>query len=280
MTLREALNSATETLRTRADIAEWASRDANLLLQHATQRTRTNILAHPDDTLTSEQQNTYNTLIQKRLQATPIQYLTGKQEFYGRDFLVTPDVLIPRPETELLIDEIKSLVPHNTTAHITDVGTGSGILAITLALELPHAHITAVDISPAALAIAKQNAQQHNVAARITFLHSDLLTSVTTPQDIIVSNPPYIAETERNTLHPQVRDHEPASALFAGVTGNDIYVRLIPQAWDFLQPGGWLLLEIGSRNQALDALLCDWCELRYVKDLQQLPRHIVARKRI
>ncbi|MBS1815131.1 MAG: peptide chain release factor N(5)-glutamine methyltransferase [Acidobacteria bacterium] len=279
MTLREALSSAIHQLRTREDIAEWAARDANLLLQHVTHSTRTQLLAHPERTLTAEQQVTFNTLIKKRLRATPIQHLTGKQEFYGRDFLVTPDVLIPRPETELIMDEVKALAPAKQQLKITDVGTGSGILAITLALELPHAHITALDISPAALFVAKQNAQHHNAAARITFLESDLLASVHEPQDIILSNPPYIGESERNGLHPQVREHEPSLALFAGASGDDIYHRLIPQAHAMLKPGGVLLLELGTQGHRLNPLFADWARIRYAHDLQGIARVLIARRR-
>lgn len=282
MNIREALNSAADQLRTRADIAEWASRDANLLLQHVLGITRAQALAYPERELTAEQAASYSELIEQRLAASPIQHLTGKQEFYGRSFRVSPDVLIPRPETELIIDEVLARIGRDAARKsdhaITDVGTGSGILAVTLACELPNARITALDISPAALAVARANAAQHCVDARITFLESDLLAGITEPQDIIVSNPPYIGRDESDTMHAQVIDHEPALALFAEDHGDAIYQRLIPQAWEKLKPSGTLIMELGTQGQRLNPLFTLWCGLRYARDLQGIERVVVAHK--
>jgi release factor glutamine methyltransferase len=165
---------------------------------------------------------------------------------------------------------------------IADIGTGSGAIAIALAVHLPHAAITALDISADALAIATTNAHKHNVTARIRFLQSDLLSAVDHEPatfDAIVSNPPYIPETDRATLHPQVRDHEPPTALFAGETGLDIYRRLIPQAHTALKPNGLLALEIGHGQQEdITALLANWQEVSFVLDLQRIPRVALARK--
>jgi release factor glutamine methyltransferase len=279
MTIREALQHGNSVLQQRADIAEWASRDSNLLLQHAMNARREDLMAWPERTLPEEQRIAFEALLAERLRAVPIQYLRGVQEFYGREFLVTTDVLIPRPETELLIDEVKKKIEAATSARILDVGTGSGAIAVTLAAELPAAHITAVDISPAALAVARKNAEKHGVADRIRFLESDLLAGVRGEIfDCIVSNPPYIGEEERSTLHAQVREHEPSLALFDGLDGFEIYRRLIPQAWQHLRPGGFLFLEIGARGRALDLLLGTWEEVSYVEDLQSLPRTAIARK--
>lgn len=279
MTIREALQHGNSVLQQREDIAEWASRDSNLLLQHAMNARREDLMAWPERSLTAEQIQTFDALLAQRLQAVPIQYLRGVQEFYGREFLVTPDVLIPRPETELLIDEVKKKIEAATAADILDVGTGSGAIAVTLAAELPSAQITAVDLSPGALAVARKNAEKHGVADRIRFLESDLLAEVQGEIfDCIVANPPYIGEEERAALHPQVREHEPSLALFDGLDGFEVYRRLIPQAWEQLRSGGLLFLEIGARGRSLDLLLETWEEVSYVEDLQGLPRTVVARR--
>ena len=168
-----------------------------------------------------------------------------------------------------------------TPLRIADVGTGSGILAITLSLELPAAEITALDISPAALAVARSNAGALQANPdRLRFLESDLLEAVAhePPFDVIVSNPPYIPLADAATLHPQVRDHEPHLALFGGRDGHDVLRRLIPQAWHSLKPGGSLLLETAGRSLALDQLLVPWCNVHYVKDLQQIDRIAVAQR--
>jgi release factor glutamine methyltransferase len=165
---------------------------------------------------------------------------------------------------------------------IVDIGTGSGAIAIALAVHLPQAEITALDISPEALAIAATNAREHTVADRIRFLQSDLLSAIDREAetfDAIVSNPPYVAETDRDTLHPQVRDHEPATALFAGKTGLDIYRRLIPQAYSALKPTGLLALEIGhDQRDAIASLLQTWHNVSFVNDLQQIPRVALAQR--
>jgi release factor glutamine methyltransferase len=181
-------------------------------------------------------------------------------------------VLIPRPETEHLVEAVLRL---KDKSEILDVGTGSGAIAIALAHLLPNSHVTAGDISPAALAVARRNAQRHGVDTRITFLESDLLASVEGQFDVVVSNPPYVAETE--VLEPQVARYEPHSALYGGPTGLEIYQRLIPQAREHLRPGGWLLMEMGfGQSDALQHLLGDWCNVTCVNDLQGIPRIVEA----
>jgi release factor glutamine methyltransferase len=280
MTLRQALTTATARFVADPHLRDQAARDAELLLLHALQLPRVILLAHPDRELTPGEQAIYKDAITRRLHHEPIQYITGQQEFYGLLLNVTPAVLIPRPETEHLVEAVLKLSPKDRPLKIADIGTGSGAIAIALAVHLPDAEITAVDISAEALALAAANARQHNVADRIRFLQSDLLSALDDEAeafDAIVSNPPYVAETDRATLHPQVRDHEPAAALFAGETGLDIYRRLVPEAHNALKSNGLLALEIGySQHQALMDLLANWREISFIKDLQSVPRVVLA----
>jgi release factor glutamine methyltransferase len=257
-----------------------------LLLLHTLGISRAVFYADPDRTLTHAEQAAYEAAIHRRLVHEPIQYITGEQEFYGLALRVTPAVLIPRPETEHLVEAVLSEMKLATLdpaapLHILDIGTGSGAIAIALAHHLPQAHVTAIDLSPAALDIATANAARHNIIGHIRFLESDLLEALPPGEgfDAIVSNPPYVATDDRETLHPQVRDHEPATALFAGATGLDIYRRLIPQARAALKPNGLLALEIGhDQRDAIAGLLADWNAVRFVDDLQQIPRVALARK--
>jgi release factor glutamine methyltransferase len=280
MTLREALTAATAQLAANRHLKQQASRDAELLLLHALKITRAQLLANPDRSLGEEGGCFYWQNISRRAANEPIQYITGQQEFYGLNFQVSPAVLIPRPETEHLVEAVLKLLPLNEPLEIADIGAGSGILAVTLALHLPKAQIAAFDISTDAIGVARGNAEAHHVADRIRFLHSDLLAAAARgPFDAIVSNPPYVSEGDRETLHPEVRDYEPATALFAGETGLDVYRRLIPQAYDALKPGGLLALEIGQGQQeALTALLEGWNNVSFINDLQQIPRVVLAQK--
>jgi release factor glutamine methyltransferase len=282
MTLREALTVAAARLASDEHLRPTATRDAELLLLHTLQIPRVTLIAHPDRELSASQRTAYENSIARRLHHEPIQYITGQQEFYGLHLHVTPAVLIPRPETEHLVEAVLKLLPTNKPLKIADIGTGSGAIAIAFAAHLPQAEITALDISTDALAVAATNAREHNLAGRIRFLQSDLLSALDREAetfDAIVSNPPYVAEADRATLHPQVRDHEPATALFAGETGLDIYRRLIPQAHNALKPNGLLALEIGHDQQdAIASLLRTWQNLFFVKDLQNIPRIALAEK--
>jgi len=282
MTLRQAITNAAAELAANPQLSEHAHRDAELLLLHTLQISRVTLIAYPDRDLSAAQHALYQSAINRRLQLEPIQYITGEQEFYDLSLHVTPAVLIPRPETEHLVEAVLHLLPANKPLNLIDIGTGSGAIAIALAVHLPLAEITAFDLSSGALAIAERNARQHNVVGRIRFLQSDLLAAVESSGesfDAIVSNPPYIPESDRPTLHPQVRDHEPASALFAGETGLDIYRRLIPEARSALKPNGLLALEIGHGQQAsLTQLLAGWTDITFINDLQQIPRVALARR--
>jgi len=282
MTLRDALTTAAAELATDEHLRDTATRDAELLLLHTLQITCVTLIAHPSRELTRDEQTLYEMSIARRLQHEPIQYITGQQEFYGLMLRVTPAVLIPRPETEHLVEAVLHSFPTAQPLKIADIGTGSGAIAIALAAHLPQAEITALDLSTEALAIAEANAREHNLAHHIRFLTSDLLSAVDHEAgtfDAIVSNPPYIPSSDRDTLHPQVRDHEPSTALFAGATGLDIYRRLIPQAHIALKPKGLLALEIGHGQQdALTLLLQAWHNVSFVNDLQQIPRVALAHK--
>jgi release factor glutamine methyltransferase len=281
MNTHDALTRATQQLDASTDLRADAARDATLLLLHTLNINRAQLLANPARPLTSTQQSSYEALILRRLTHEPIQYIKGEQEFYGLTLRVTPAVLIPRPETEHLVESVLVILDHAQPLRILDIGTGSGAIAIALATHLPHAHITAVDISPAALEIAAANAARHNLTPRIRFIESDLLSALDPNEtfDAIVSNPPYVPAGDRATLHPQVRDHEPAAALFAGQDGLDVYRRLVPQARAALPPHGLLALEIGhNQRDAIAALLANWRDLHFVDDLQQIPRVALARK--
>jgi release factor glutamine methyltransferase len=285
MTLREALTRATQQLDAYPDLRADAARDAASLLRHALGISQAAMLADPGREVTQDQQAAYDALILRRAANEPIQYIAGEQEFYGLALRVTPAVLIPRPETEILVEAVLGEVKRagqQSALRILDVGTGSGAIAIALAHNLPSAQIIAVDLSGTALKVAASNAARHGLADRIQFIESDLLEGLASdglPFDVIVSNPPYVPANDRASLHPQVRDYEPGVALFAGADGLDIYRRLIPQARAALLPNGLLALEIGhGQKEAIGSLLSGWNDVRFVDDLQQIARIAVARR--
>jgi release factor glutamine methyltransferase len=267
---------------------------AELLLMHALGRDRAWLYAHPEQEIDTPTRDQYFSLIVRRTSGVPTQYLTGHQEFWGLDFEVTPDVLIPRPETEHVIEvAIERLAAGSDIAspcrkekfRIADVGTGSGCIAIALAHELPAVQIIATDISAAALEVARRNASRHGVDSRIEFvecnlmdalLHQSPVTSPPSPHfDLIASNPPYIGRQEAAKLPREVRDHEPAVALFGGETGTEIYVPLITQAVMLLKAGGILVLELGySSAERVSRLLAapEWTSVAVAKDLAGIPR--------
>ena len=239
-------------------------------------RDRAWLMTHQDAELTAEQAAKFEGWVARRALQEPVQYILGETEFYGLTLRVTPDVLIPRPETEHLVEAALARVRPDAVVRICDVGTGSGAIAVALAHVLPSAEVTALDISEAALEVAKENAARHGVAGRVRFVPSDLLSAVRSERfDLVVSNPPYVRNNE--VLEVQVREFEPGLALFAGPTGLEVYERLIPEARSALVPGGWLLMEIGhGQRDALADLLQDWDEVEFVADLQGIPRVAIA----
>lgn len=284
MTLRQALTFATDQLAVNPHLRDHAHRDAELLLLHVLELDRAVLLAYPTRALTDHQLGRYQATIARRLTNEPIQYITGQQEFFGLALKVTPATLIPRPETEHLVEAVLHSLPVNEPLRILDVGTGTGAIALALAAHLPLAQVTAVDLSTEALEVARDNATTHHLEGRVDFLLSDLLDGLAAKDqidafDAIVSNPPYIPESDRAELHPQVRDFEPTQALFAGSRGLDIYRRLIPQAYAALKPGGLLALEIGhGQRDELAILLKNWNKVAFMDDLQQIPRVALGQK--
>ena len=246
---------------------------AEVLLMRATGHDRAWHYAHGNDELIELWWIHYGRYLHQRIQGQPTQYVTGHQEFYGRDFRVTPDVLIPRPETEHLIEAALTRAAEART--ILDIGTGSGAIAVTLALET-KARVVATDVSTAALRVAQQNALE--LGARVAFVACDLAAALADGSfDLMVSNPPYVAGRDRASLQTEVRDHEPALALFGGEDGLDIYRRLIPEATRLLRPGGWLMMELGDAV-AVREMCAGWTGVEIVNDLAGIPRVIVARK--
>lgn len=261
---------------------------AELLLMHILGRDRAWLYSHPEATLAPDIADNFFDLIAQRARGVPTQHLTGTQEFWGLPFEVTPSVLIPRPETEHLIEvALERIGPkrHGDPLCIADIGTGSGCIAVALARELPAAEILATDISVAALEVARRNAQRHAVSERIHFVECDLLPSdeaAVLSFDVIVSNPPYVAETQKPQLQPEVRLHEPPQALFAGPSGTEIYPCLIPLAAQRLRSGGFLVVEIGFG--ALDSIRplfdsASWRDIRTTNDLAGIPRVLSAQRR-
>lgn len=285
MTLEEWVKKGETQLRL-GPHPERARRDAELLLQHLLRRERAALLARWKERLSSDEASIYVRLIHRRFLGEPIQYILGETEFYGLPFSVSPDVLIPRPETEHLVEKAIELASRfaapRIAPRIADIGTGSGAIAVALANALPASHVTAIDISPGAIDIAKKNAERNRVAERIRFLQGDLLEPAAGEQfEMIVSNPPYVSADDRDSLAVEVRDHEPAVALFAGEDGLEVIRRLIPSAFAALVPGGVLLIEIGyGQWPSLCELMADagFTQIESVSDLQQIPRVACAEK--
>ena len=248
---------------------------AEVLLGHAMRAERAYLFAHPERDLSEVEWIHYGRYLHERLEGKPTQYITHKQEFYGREFRVTPDVLIPRPETEHVVE--LALEVARTSRRLLDVGTGSGALAITLRQET-GAEAWATDISPAALAVAASNAER--LGAFVSFVACDLMAAIAGgTMDLVVSNPPYVPAAQREGLQREVRDWEPPVALFAGETGFEIYDRIVEDAPRVLRPGGWLILELGfgSLNHVA-GLLAGWRDVRVDPDLAGIPRVIAARR--
>ena len=318
MQLGQTLNTAIERLM--AAGVPSPRMNAELLLMFVLGRDRAYLYGHPEHELGAEEQARYEDALAQRSQGIPAQYITGHQEFWGMDLIVSPAVLIPRPETEHVVERVLEIAsttraepalslskgrtflsgnalrktrngkttskpatraeapaPH---VRIVDVGTGSGCIALALAKELPNAQIHATDISPAALEIARANAARHQLESRIQFHQTDLLQGIEKNAfDFVISNPPYVGESEEDSVQLEVRKFEPRTAVFAGPTGMEVIERLIPQAREVLSPGGWLIMEIsGTIAQRVRDLLSGWQDLQITNDLQAIPRVASARK--
>ena len=326
MQLRLALNSAVDRLT--SERVPSPRMNAELLLMFTLDCNRAHLYGHPERELTADELRRYDEALARRMIGEPAQYITGHQEFWGMDLIVTSAVLIPRPETEHVVETVLELVsgagskqkqkqdldqdqrlragapaPHSPL-RIVNVGTGSGAIALALAKELPSAEIYATDISIKALEVARANAARHELSARVHFHHADLLSekfsellsersasaqlsasglpSARLPRgdfDFVVSNPPYVGESEEDQVQLEVRKFEPRNAVFAGPTGLEVIERLIPQAREALRPGGWLVFEIsGTIADAARKLLADWDEVALKNDLQGIARVARASK--
>ena len=288
MPLREALQAAIARLTT--EHVPSPRLNAETLLMFTLNCDRAHLYAHPERELTAEEQSRYEEALTQRAKGVPAQYITGHQEFWGLDLIVSPAVLIPRPETEHLVEAVLPLARSMKAPKIADVGTGSGAIALALAKELQNAEIHATDNSPAALEIAEANAARlqlefrasnlHPPGRRIFFHDTDLLRGLDSGAfDFVVSNPPYVGLAEEDEVQLEVRKFEPRNAVFAGPTGIEVIERLIPAARQALKPGGYLVMEMsGTIAERVRTLLAGWEDITISNDLQGIPRVASARK--
>ena len=278
MTLRQCITAAKSRLVAAGIEPSEAARDALLLAMHALGWDRATLHARDTDAPPAGFEAAYTPAIERRTRREPVAYIVGVQEFWNRDFAVSPAVLIPRPETELIIEEALSMV----FGAVADIGTGSGCLAVTLAAEFPRSRVVATDISAGALAVARANAARHGVAERIDFRETRYLDGIAGPFDLIVSNPPYVTDEEYANLAPEVRDAEPRSALTAGADGLDDIRQVLRCTATKLAPGGMLLMEIGhNQGGTVTELIASQgllTLLRISQDLQRIPRVVVAQR--
>ena len=280
--INAAIFQGTEILR-EAGIAE-ARREAGSLLAHVLGRDRSFVIMHADDLLTSEQTQTFRSFTARRAKGEPLQYIVGHQEFFKLDFQVTLDVLIPRPETEIIVETALELLKNESEPFFADVGTGSGCIAISLLHGLAEGRGIATDVSAAALRVARLNAERHGVSNRLRLIESDYFSAVDRRRrfSLIASNPPYIAEAEWETLPREVRDHEPRSALVSGPDGLADIRCLLDEAPSFLRSHGYFVFEIGFNQSASVYRMIErdtWDLLGIRSDLRGIPRTVVLRKK-
>lgn len=274
------------------DLLEWTTRyfldrgmqtprlEAELLLAHVLEKNRVYLYAYYEEPVNQEERETFRNYIKRRITGEPLAYIVGRKEFMSLNFKVNPDVLIPRPDTEILVETALEIARENNLKRICDVGTGSGAIAVSLAVYLPDTEIYAVDLSPAALDIARGNARLHNV--NIFFREGDLLGPIAGEDrlDMVLANLPYVTEVEMEELESGVKDWEPRMALVAGGDGLDIYRRLVPQAYAILKPGGYILWEIDPRQaETARDMLSDFNEIEIIKDGAGRDRVIKARRK-
>ncbi len=279
MILADRVARAREAIVAAGIRAQDAALDAEVLARTVLACDRAGYVVRLRDEEPADFADPYRTLVDRRCRREPVAYILGEREFWGRPFEVTPDVLIPRPETELIVEEALELFPAGRAPEvIVDVGTGSGCLAVALALEYPTARVIATDISEAALGVARRNADRNGVADRIDFRRGDVLEPVTETAALIVSNPPYVASGDAPGLVPEVREHEPHVALFAGTDGLSVFAKLFPSAAKRLAPGGRLIVEVGydQDEQVARTAARDGWRLSHVRqDLQAITRTLV-----
>lgn len=287
MTLRQRLLAARARLIAAGVDNNEAVLDTNLLARHVLGWSRAEMLQRQEDPTPDGFEDAFAALIERRARREPAAYIRGLQEFWSRDFEVTPDVLIPRPESELVVEELLALLPLDAPAlprRVADIGTGSGCIAVTVAAERPHVHVVATDISRPALAVARKNAERVGVSPRIEFLECAYLSGTTGMFDFILSNPPYVAEAEYEELQPEVREYEPDIALQAGEDGLRDIRQIVDVSAERLKPGGTLFIEIGHQQaDALAELVKAFPSLtlaRISHDLQRIPRVAVIERKI
>lgn len=280
MNCSQILEEATRRLDTGR--GDTSGLDAQVLLAHCIGRDRQFLYAHPERELSGADEERFRSMVARRMEGEPVAYITGEKEFWSLTFEVTPDVLIPRPDTEILIEEVLKLFKREAEVRILEIGTGSGAISVALASELQRASITATDSSPESLAVAAGNARNNQVSERISFMCGDLFEPVRGPFDIIVSNPPYISEEEFALLAPEVRGYEPRSALVAGPDGTEIHRRLVQGARQLLADGGWLAMELGAGQRgAIEKMLynSDYCDIVFHRDYAGVERVALAKTR-
>ena len=280
-TIRELVAAASDRLR-EAGISASANLDARLLAQHVLGWDSTRLLASAGEAAPEGFPAAYEPLVARRVSREPLAYITGHREFFGLEFEVTPAVLIPRPETEILVEAVLSSMPMSQLFTMIDACTGCGNVAVAVAKERPNARIVATDISGAALEVARRNAARHGVEGRVTFTRTDLFDTVSGPVDIISANPPYVPERSGPGLQPEVGAHEPHVALFGGTEGMTVVARVISEAPPLIRPGGYLMFEFGLGQEVdVEALLKASPQLALVdikRDLQGIARTAIARR--
>ncbi len=277
MNIADALNAANSRLKD-SEISE-SRREASSLLALALDRPQVFLIAHPEYALTAIEQAKFEEFVTRRANREPFHYITGHKEFYSLDFEVTPDVLIPRPETEILVEEAINELQNLDDPTFCEIGVGSGCISVSILNAVKTATAVGIDISDKALTIAGRNAQNHHVADRLSLEHGDLFGTATDKFDLIVSNPPYIPANDVTDLQPEVRDHEPHLALFSGKDGLDIASRIVQDAPTHLKPQGFLLMEIGfDQSEAVRELfdLSLWNVPELLPDMQGIPRIVKA----
>ncbi|HOO89310.1 MAG TPA: peptide chain release factor N(5)-glutamine methyltransferase [Syntrophales bacterium] len=258
--------------------------DAEVLLAFSIDRERHYLYAHPENEVSLSEMERFRSLVARRMKREPVAYITGRKEFWSLVFQVTPDVLIPRPDTEVLVEAIVKLSPREREKKISilEIGTGSGAICVALASELNNASITATDCSSKALTVAEKNAVNNHVAHKISFVYGDMFDSVTGTFDFIVSNPPYISKLEFDSLDEEVRKYEPYQALVAGSEGTELHRQLVRKGKHFLEKGGWLIMEIGAgQRSSVEKMLKeeDYCDIDFSSDYAGIERVALARKR-